>query len=120
MEEASLCLICGNVCDFSVQSVVNKPTKKGLLNIVNVAESRQDNCAKNILLHKNAILSGVTNFKFHTSCRSSYISKENIETVASIRPEQTAIPSSSNEQHRTRSTDFFEIRKMCLFCKKQE
>lgn len=67
------CLICGEPCDSREKDFVVKPTKKGLLTILKVAEKRQDDFSKNILPCKDSILSGNTNFKFHMSCRSSYV-----------------------------------------------
>lgn len=121
----NLCLICGRACDPSKESIVNKPTKKGLLGIIKAAESRQDEFSENILSYKNEILSGMKSFRFHTSCRSSYISRGNI--AAKLMPSDlSALPSTSSNDHlQTRSTNSFEIRTMCLFCertgkKKQE
>lgn len=61
------CLICGEPCDSREKDFVVKPTKKGLLTILKVAEKRQDDFSKNILPCKDSILAGNTNFKLHMS-----------------------------------------------------
>lgn len=71
------CLICGDPCDSSEKVIVNKPTRKGLLTIIESAEKRQDQLSANILAYKNSVLCGNTNLKFHVACRSSYISRSN-------------------------------------------
>lgn len=116
MENNLFCLICGNICDSTKDTIVNKPTKKGLLNILKAAETRQDEFSKNILVHKNSILSGINHFKFHTSCRRSYITEKNISCAKLMLPDSSLPSTSSNKQPRTRGTDSFSIRTMCLFC----
>lgn len=108
------CLICGDPCDSSEKVIVNKPTRKGLLTIIESAEKRQDQLSANILAHKNSVLCGNTNLKFHVACRSSYISRSNIIEKETPQPSTSSV----SKQIRTRNNQSFDIRQICLFCKK--
>lgn len=115
------CLICGEPCDSREKDFVVKPTKKGLLTILKVAEKRQDDFSKNILPCKDSILSGNTNFKFHMSCRSSYVSNRNVNFKMEKEKSScdgTQPSTSSGVSYTRKSQQSFEIRKMCLFCKR--
>lgn len=119
-ESVKSCLICGKPCDSRAKDFVGKPTKKGLLTILTAAEKRQDGFAKHILPCKNSILSGNMNFKYHTSCRSSYISNINISLMMEKEESSTddAQPSTSGVPYTRNNQQNFDIRKSCLFCKR--
>lgn len=93
-----LCIIC---CKKLTESTgVKKPTLQGYATIFSAAEKRRDEASLRILSQQNEINKKPENFKFHSSCRKSFCSKNNIDKIIKSKQNVTNDPCCSTSSDR--------------------